>query len=121
MLDTLAMIAALVAVFGVVAAKAVVTVRMRLLRRQLARADHEKEKLQHQLRSLLAQRKVSDAGKTTVASKHKKLEKRRQALEKELAELGADEERRELQRERARGHMIRGPKAAADENDDDDA
>ncbi|HCL31321.1 MAG TPA: hypothetical protein DIC52_23200 [Candidatus Latescibacteria bacterium] len=71
------------AILGVVMAKADITVRFRLMRGQVLRADNEKEKILLNLRAIIAQKKVSDANRATLERKRKRLDGKRQRLHKE--------------------------------------
>ncbi len=68
-------------------AKADITVRFRLMRGQVLRADNEKEKILLNLRAILAQKKVSDANRATLERKRKRLDGKRQRLHKELTKF----------------------------------
>ena len=118
--EALAMVAALLAVFGVVLVKAVITVRARALRRQISRVDQEKAKLLGILKSMQAKTKVSGASHKSLEQKRDRLKGKLRKLESELAEYSSDAERRELQRERARGKLIRPTRAGTGGADDGD-
>ena len=105
--EAAAILAALVASLGVVVAKAIVTVRARVLKRQIARVDQERAKLLGGLKALQAKSKVSGANQKNLEKKRDRLRGRLDKLKAELAEFSSDAERRELQRERARGKLIR--------------
>lgn len=113
------MIAALVAALGVVVAKVLSVAALRRVGRQIAGIDQEREKALDALRLTRSQKKVFEANIATLERKKTRLLGKRSRIEAELKDLGAEVERRELLRERARGKLIRGTRATSQTGDEE--